>query len=99
MDEKEYFEVVWSSWEEEKWRACEESVWVKKKKSRREGRSIVRMNYKVKEYLHERGVDRGDRLNKQGWSMWVGRAGGSSAMAIPLGDISGEYKVSETFHR
>ena len=35
-------------------------------------------------------------LNKQGESVWIGRGGGSTAIAIPLGDISGGNEASET---
>ena len=34
-------------------------------------------------------------LNKQGGSVWIG-GGGSSVMAIPLGDIPRENKALET---
>ena len=52
--------------------------------SRRRGRPVVRRKDKVKEYMHERVSDGGERLNKQGVRVWIG---GESfcAIAIPLG--------------
>ena len=38
----------------------------------------------------------GEGLNKQGRSVWTGRDGGSSVVAIPLGDVPGENEASET---
>ena len=40
-----------------------------------------------------------DGLNKQGGSVWIGRGGGSSAMAIPLEDIQGGNEVTQTIDR
>ena len=34
-------------------------------------------------------VMEGEGLNKQGESVWIGRGGGSSAVAITLGNIPG----------
>ena len=36
----------------------------------------------------ERGADKREGLNKQGGSVWIGRGGGSSAVATSLGDVS-----------
>ena len=38
----------------------------------------------------------GKDLNKHGRSVWRGRGGGSSAVAIPLGNIPRGNEVSET---
>ena len=38
----------------------------------------------------------GEGLNKQGGSVWIGRGGGSSAVAIPLGDVPRGNKASQT---
>ena len=48
----------------------------------------------MKEVLPE-----GKGLNKQGGSVWIRRDGGSSAMAISLGDISRGNEASETIDR
>ena len=55
---------------------------------------------RVKEYIHERGADiRGGLEQTRRKCMWTGRDGGSSAVVIPLGDISKENEVSETKDR
>ncbi len=36
----------------------------------------------------------GESFNKQGGSVWIGRGGGSIAMASPLGDVPGGSEVS-----
>ena len=35
-----------------------------------------------------------DGLNKQEGSVWIGRGGGSSALAIPLEDVQGGNKAA-----
>ena len=53
------------------------------------GRPVVRWKDRMKEYMYERGAD--------GWggSVWIGRDGGSSAMAIPLGEVYRGNEESE----
>ena len=46
-----------------------------------------------------KGANRGEGLNKYGGSVWIERDGGSSALAIPLGDVSRGNKMSETKDR
>ena len=41
----------------------------------------------------------GEGLTKQGWSLWIGRGGGFSAVVIPLRDVSGGNEASETIDR
>ena len=41
----------------------------------------------------------GEDWKKQGGSVWIGRGGGSSAVAIPLGNVPGGNEVSETIDR
>ena len=43
--------------------------------------------------MHERVADRGGR------TVWIGRGGGTSAMAIPSADIPKGNEVSETIDR
>ena len=50
------------------------------------GRPVLRWKDMVKEYMHERVADRGKGLSYQEGSAWIGRDGGSSAMAIPFGE-------------
>ena len=59
----------------------------------RRGRSVVRWKDWVKEYMHERGVDRGEDMNKQGGSVWIGRGRGSFAILFV---IPGRNEMSET---
>ncbi len=62
----------------------------------RRGRSLGRWKDGVKEYMCEGGATRGgESWIKQGESVWIGRGGGSSAMAIPLEDIPREDEASE----
>ncbi len=58
----------------------------------RRGRPLGRWEDQVKEYVHERGVR---NWSGQRGSVWIGRGGDPSAMAIPLGDASRGSKVSE----
>ena len=53
MGEKKYFDMVWSSWENEKWSLWQKCMWVKLKDCKRE-RPDVRWKYRLKEYMHER---------------------------------------------
>ncbi len=56
------------------------------------GRPLVRWRDRVKEYMCEslRGVlPEEEGWIKQGWSVWIGRGGDFSAVAIPLGDVPG----------
>ena len=46
--------------------------------------------------MHERVADRGRGIKLAKRSVWIGRNEGSSAVAIPLGDISGRNKASQT---
>ena len=41
----------------------------------------------------------GEGFNKQRGNVWIRRSGGFSVVAIPLGDVSGENKFSETIDR
>ena len=41
-------------------------VYVSEIEGRRRGRSVVRWKDRVNEYMHERGADKGEGLNKQG---------------------------------
>ena len=43
-----------------------------------------------------KGTDSGVELEQAGGSVWIGRGGGPSAMAIHLWDVPGENEVSET---
>ena len=47
----------------------------------------------MKELLIEGGWE---ELNKQGGSVWIGRSGGSSAVAISLGDVYRGNEASKT---
>ena len=38
----------------------------------------------------------GEDLNKEGRNVWIGRGGGSSAVVILLGDVSGGNEAAET---
>ena len=67
--------------------------------SQRLGRPVVRWRDRVKEYMHARGGDRGEDLYKQGVSLWLGREGGSSAVAISLWNVAGENEASETIYK
>ena len=51
------------------WRICLES----EIEDPRRGRSVVRWKDRVKEYMHDRGTDREEGLNKQGGSVWIAR--------------------------
>ena len=63
---------------------------------RRRRRPVVRWKDRVKEYMHETVAG----LNKQGGSVWIGRGGDSSAVAIPSwGDIPGRNEPSKTIDR
>ena len=44
--------------------------------------------------MYEREADRGEGLNMQGGSAWIGRNGGCSAVTIPLEDVSRGNKKS-----
>ena len=70
---KKLYEVVWLSGEKEEWRVCEET-----EGPRMRGRLVVRWKVRMKEYIHERGASKGKKC----------KGGGSSAMAIPLVDVS-----------
>ena len=50
--------------------------------------------------MHERAANRGKgiQLTRRKF-VWIRRGGGSSAMAIPLGDVSGGNKTSDTIDR
>ena len=39
----------------------------------------------------------GEGWNKQGGSVWIGKSGGFSAAATPLGDVPGGSEVSELY--
>ena len=49
----------------------------------------------MEEYWHDRGADRGGRLQHAS-SVRIGRGGSSSAMAISLGDAPEGNEASET---
>ena len=57
---------------------------------KRRGKPVVKWKDSMKEYVHERNADR------EGRNVWIGRCRGSSAVAIPLGDVPGRNKVSDT---
>ncbi len=59
----------------------------------RKGRPLGRWEDRVKKYVSEReGGEMG--WSGQGGSVWIGRGGGLSAVATPLGDASGGSKMS-----
>ncbi len=60
----------------------------------RRGRPLGRWDDRMKEYMSERGV-RGNGLEWQGGSVWVGRGGGPSAVATPLRDASRGSEMSK----
>ena len=47
----------------------------------------------MKEMLIEEG------LNKQGWTVWIGRVGGSSALVIHLRNVPKRNEASDTIDR
>ena len=49
--------------------------------------------------MHVKGPDRGKGLSKQRGSVWIGRSGGSSAIVIPLGNVSGGNGALEIITR
>ncbi len=54
----------------------------------RKGTPLGRWKVRVKEYMSERGATRGgEGFSNQGGSAWIGRGGGSSDVANPLGDV------------
>ena len=61
----------------------------------RRGRVTVRCKDRVKDYMPGRVADRGEGLNEQGWSAWIGSCGGFSAVTIPLWDVTGGNKTVE----
>ena len=52
-------------------------VYVSETESSRRRRPVVRWKDRVKKYMHERVADKGEG------SVWIGRGGDSSAVAIP----------------
>ncbi len=60
----------------------------------RRGRPLGRWEDWVKEYVSERGV-RGNGVKWAGGSVWIGRGGGPSAAATPLGETSRGSEVLE----
>ncbi len=50
------------------------------------GRPLGRWKDRIKECMSERGTGRGEGLEQRG-SVWLVRNGGSSAMAISLGEL------------
>ncbi len=60
----------------------------------RRGRPLGRWEDKVKEYVSDRGV-RGNGLEWEEGSVWIGRGGDPSAVATPLGDASGGSEALE----
>ncbi len=55
----------------------------------RRGRPLMRQKGRVKEYMCERGTTRGEGLDLTWGSVWIGKDGGSFAMATSLGDVAG----------
>lgn len=49
------------------------------------GRPLERWKGSRKEYKSERDTGRWGSLNMQRWSIWTGRGGGSTGVAIPFG--------------
>ena len=63
--------------------------------SSRKRKTVVRWKNRVKENMH----DRRERLNKHEGSVWIGRGGSSSAVAIPLGYIPRGNDISDKIDR
>ncbi len=61
----------------------------------RRGRPLGRWKDRLKKYMSERGDARGEGLNKQKRSVWIGRGRGSSVVTTHLGDVPEGSEASE----
>lgn len=65
----------------------------------RRSRPLGRWNNKVEAYMSEKGTSRKGGFEQAKTECRIGRGGGSSAVGIPLGEVPGGSKVSETVDR